>query len=95
MNIPATAEMLAVAERVCWFCPPDQTLKQPYIFLAHVMTYGTIPDVVLVRNTLGFEAFRETLAHSPPGVFDKRSWAYWHLKCGQTSPPPLPERKFG
>ena len=94
MTLPTTPEMLAVAERVVWFSPPEETLRQPYLFLAHLMTYGLIPDVVYVQRTLGMAAFEEALQHAPAGVFDARSWAYWHLMCGQATPPPLPERQF-
>jgi len=35
------------------------------------------------------------LDQAPPGVFDGRSWAYWHLTLkGRRRPPPLPERRF-
>lgn len=94
MTIPSTPEMLAVAERVMWFCKPEEALRQPYLFLAHVMTYGTIPDVVQVKQTLGMEAFKEALKYAPAGVFDARSWAYWHLMCDQKTTPPLPERQL-
>jgi len=34
----------------------------------------------------------EVLDHAPPGIFDRRSWAYWNLKCGREPVPPLPTR---
>ena len=94
MTLPATPDLLAVAQRVIWFCPPEEALRQPYLFLAHVMTYATIPDVVLVKRTVGMDAFKEALANAPAGVFDGRSWAYWHLMCGCDDPPPLPQRRL-
>jgi hypothetical protein len=45
-------------------------------------------------QVLGRDAFRKVLENPPPGVFDKRSWNYWHLVFGLTSVPPLPERKL-
>lgn len=86
--------MLAVAERVIWFAPPEEALLQPYVFMAHLMTSGLPRDVVYVQRVMGSEAFQETLIHCPPGVFDARSWAYWHLVFGQPVAPPLPTRRF-
>ncbi|MBT9586567.1 hypothetical protein IV102_24700 [bacterium] len=94
MTVPDSPEMLGVAQRVMWSCKPHEALQQPYLFLAHVMTYGLTSDVVFVRKTLGLDAFREALEHAPAGIFDPRSWSYWHLICGQSSPPPLPERQL-
>jgi hypothetical protein len=89
---PETPELLAVAERVVWFKPPSETLADPVHFLAHVMTYGTLEDLQILKNVVGIDDYREVLDHAPPGVFDKRSWAYWHLKCGRSPAPPLPTR---
>ncbi len=66
MTIARSPEMLAMAERVVWSCPPEEALQNPYLFMAHLMTYGTIKDVVYVQKTLGLEAFRETLERAPP-----------------------------
>ena len=37
---------------------------------------------------------REALAQAPPGVFDARSWSYWHLMLDPSPAPPLPQRKL-
>lgn len=85
-------ELLTVAERVVWFKPTREALADPIHFLAYVMTYGTVEDLLALRGIVSSEDFREALDHAPPGVFDGRSWAYWNLKCGRTPPPPLPQR---
>lgn len=36
--------------------------------------------------------FRKALRQTHPGVFDVRSWAYWHVVLGMDPAPPLPER---
>ena len=64
MNLPRTPEMLAVAERVAWFASPDEVLRQPYLFMAHLMTFGLLEDVIYVKRTLGAEPFQETLLQS-------------------------------
>lgn len=73
---------------------PAATLADPVFFLAHVMTYGTIEDLSALSGITAKEDYCEVLDHAPPGVFDKRSWAYWHLKCGREPAPPLPVRRL-
>ena len=96
--LPATPSLLAVARRVVWFKQPEETLADPVHFLAHVMTYGTAEDLQALNDSVGADALREVLRHPPPGVFDGRSWAYWHYRLGLTPPgqpvPPLPQRHF-
>lgn len=86
------AALLAVAARVVWFQPPEATLADRVLFLCHVMTYGTLEDVVAVRRSFDETAFRHALRHAPAGVFDPRSWTYWHVVLGYADIPPLPER---
>ena len=90
--LPATPELLSVAERVVWFKAPAEALADPVHFLAHVMTYGTVEDLRALEGWVGQREFREALEHAPPGIFDARSWAYWNLKCGRVPAPPLPVR---
>jgi hypothetical protein len=90
--LPATSELLAVAERVVWFKAPSEALADPVHFLAHVMTYGTVEDLRALEGLAGQPELREALEHAPPGIFDARSWAYWNLKCGRVPAPPLPVR---
>jgi hypothetical protein len=35
-----------VAKRVVWFKTPEEALADTKLFLAHVMTYGTLDDIV-------------------------------------------------
>ncbi len=92
--LPQTRELLAVAERVVWFRPPAEALSDPVHFLAHVMTYGTVDDLRALDGIVGPDDFREALNSAPPGVFDKRSWAYWNLKYGRGFDVPLPIRHY-
>ena len=91
--LPMTPELLQVARRVVWFKEPEEALAEPVHFLAHLMTYGTVEDLKAVQGVAGLEEFREVLERAPAGVFDARSWAYWHLKCGRVPTPPLPARQ--
>ena len=92
LTIPHSEPLKQVAQRLVWFKKPDEALNDPYLFMAHVMTYGTIPDVLAVKQALGMEAFRESLEHAPPGIMDPKSWTYWHLMTGTNPAPPLPIR---
>ncbi|MGE5441951.1 MAG: hypothetical protein ACM3Q0_02685 [Bacteroidota bacterium] len=41
---------------------------------------------------LGDDDLREALDRAPAGIFDPRSWSYWHLVLDRWPPPPLRER---
>ena len=91
-HLPATPELEAVARNTVWFKPPHQALAAPYHFVAHVLTYGTHEDVSVLRRYLSDDDLREALCRAPPGIFDARSWSYWHLKLGRFPAPALPKR---
>lgn len=92
IRFPKSPDLLAVARRVVWFKSPHDALDDPVHFLAHVMTYGTIEDVLTVRAAVPVEAFREAIDRAPPGIFDPRSWAYWNRVIAGRAAPPLPIR---
>lgn len=93
MNPPD--ELRSVARRVVWFKPPEETLEDRTFFLAHVMTYGTLDDVLTTQRYVSIADFRAALDHVPAGVFDPRSWAYWNIVFGRLPVPPLPRRQIG
>jgi len=39
------ADLQIVAKRVVWFKKPEDALRDVKLFLAHVMTYGTLNDI--------------------------------------------------
>jgi len=90
--LPATEALLNVAQRVIWFEEPSQALSNPARFLAYVMTFGTPEDLAALEGVVTQEDLRAALEQAPPGIFDARSWSYWHLKVGRQPPPPLPRR---
>lgn len=87
-----TPALLSVARRVVWFKEPADALAESVLFLSHVMTYGTPEDLAALRGLIGKDEFREVLDQAPPGVFDRRSWAYWNLICERQPAPPMPTR---
>lgn len=85
-------ELLRVAERVFWWKPPEVALRDRTRFAAQVMTFGTWTDAQTARRLLGDGCFRSALQRPPPGVFDARSWHYWHHVFGLVPVPELPTR---
>lgn len=79
MATPDKNDIQKVARRVVWFLPPSKALSDTRLFLSHVMTYGTLEDVLVAQQYFTTEDFRDAMQHGPAGVFDARSWAYWSL----------------
>ena len=87
-------ELRRVAKRVVWFKPPEETLNEPTLFLAHVMTYGTLADIVTAMKFYSDDDFDRVLREPPAGIFDVRSWTYWNLHFRHEPVPPLPSRNL-
>ena len=82
------------AREVVWWQSPEKTLRDETLFLNQAMRWGT-PEVVLaVRRHFDDERLRQALREALPGVFDRRSWAYWHLVLDMGPPPPMPVREI-
>jgi hypothetical protein len=92
--IPLTPEIEAVARRIVWFEEPARALEHPARFMAYAMTYATHEDMKIIRKYVADRDFVEALDEAPPGIIDKRSWAYWNLKMGRYPAPPMPTRSF-
>lgn len=58
------------------------------------MTYGTAADLAVVRSHFSDDALHTTLRLAHPGIFDARSWAYWHVVLGVRPAPPMPVRQL-
>jgi hypothetical protein len=82
------------ARRLFWWKTPAEALADPGRFLAQVMVYGTPEDLTIARQHFPESAFREALADPPPGLFDPRSWAYWHAVFDLEAPPAPPVRRI-
>ena len=74
------ARLRDVAAKLFWWKDPDAALADERRFLAQAMTYGSWDEMELVRSIYGVDALRAVLSDAPPGVFDRRSWSYWHVK---------------
>jgi hypothetical protein len=91
-HLPHNHDLLSLAPRIIWFEPAERALSDPVRFLAYVMAYGTLQDIIVIRRYVDLDDFREALEHAPPGIIDKRSWAYWNTVIGRYPAPPMPRR---
>ena len=87
-------DLLEVARRVVWFKPPHETLRNEIFFLNHAMTYGDVQDVIAIRRHHNNETLRNALRNAHPGIFDPRSWPYWHIVLGILPVPSMPVRQL-
>ncbi|MCY4183337.1 MAG: hypothetical protein OXF43_10700 [Gammaproteobacteria bacterium] len=87
-------DLRAVAKKVVWFKTADKTLDDEVFFLNHAMTFGDVSDVLLIRKHYDDDALRNALRNAHPGIFDPRSWTYWHLVLGISPTPAMPTRKI-
>jgi hypothetical protein len=85
--------LLPVAMRVFWWGHPQAWLNDPSRLAAQVMTYGDWNDTVLTLELLGESCFKSVLKNPPAGVFDLKSWLYWHRHF-HLDVAPLPSRRL-
>jgi hypothetical protein len=88
----AARDIDALARRMIWWKPPEETLRYPRRLLAQVMALGTWDDVELAKRIWDRAEFVAVLKEAPPGVFDRRSWVYWHVILHLDPVPSLPQR---
>ena len=86
--------LTSLARRLFWWKTPEEALADQTRFLAQLMTFGTWHDIEEARRYWPETAFQDALQHAPPGVFDARSWSYWHCVLDLLPIPPLPVRKL-
>ena len=97
MGLKKDEQILMLAKKYCWWKSPADAAKDPLRIVAQVMNLGDFDDLVSMVDCQGEGSLREALLHAEPGMFNPRSWAYWHYRLGVIScdeaPPPLPVRK--
>ena len=82
----------ALASKYVWWQPPPQTLAAPVLLVAQIMTLGVLEDVQWLLGRVSRDALRRILRGPPVGIFNERSWRFWHLQLGVAPIPPLPVR---
>lgn len=93
-QIPLISETEEIARRIVWFEPAAQALEDPVRFMAYAMRYATHEDMKALRKYISDKDFIDALDHTPPGIVDARSWAYWNAVFGRYPTPPMPVRDF-
>ena len=83
-----------LASRVVWWEPPEAAIARLDDFLCRVMVLGTWDDVQELDRRYGRRRLADAIEHASPGVFDARSWHYWHRRLHLGPPGPLPTRTF-
>jgi len=72
-------------------------MESPLQVAAQVMNLGDWSDVCLLEKGLGRGNLREVIHHAEIGMFNSRSWHFWHYRLGLVEVgrvPPLPTRKL-
>ena len=87
------AKLIPVAQRVFWWGDAEKWVQDVLRFAAQVMTFGNFENVRLTLRLLGDKTFVDALKSAPAGVFDPRSWTFWHAYY-RLPLPPLPARKL-
>ena len=82
-----------MAKKYVWWQSPKRTLTDGRLLLAQMMTLGTADDVRWLVSVASNEDLLGVLDDPPVGVFNRRSWAFWHLRLGREVIPDLPARR--
>jgi hypothetical protein len=86
-----------LAAKYIWWKTPDEALRIPERVIAQVMNIGDYDDVQEMVQALGDETLSDVLRSAEAGMFNERSWTYWHYRLGLAAPgqvPPLPSRRL-
>lgn len=80
--VPLNAETEPIVRRLVWFEAPEEALADPVRFMAYAMARATHEDMKVIRRYVDDSDFLEALEKAPPGIIDRRSWAYWNSVPG-------------
>ena len=83
-----------LAQKYVWWQPPEKTLADRKLFLAQIMTLGTVKDVRWMLAVTSADELCAVLRDPPIGTFNGRSWNFWHLRLGMAPAPALPVRRL-
>ncbi len=88
------AQARKMAAKYVWWKDSDDALGNEVHFLAQMMTLGTVQDVQWMCANFSDAKLIEVLNQAPPGVFNGRSWHYWHHRLGLDQVPEMPSRRL-
>jgi len=89
---PGEERIAQIARRIAWWQSREKTLARPLDFVGRVMASGSMDEIRDVEEFFGRRVLCQALENASPGVFDRRSWNYWHLVLGLERSVPLPVR---
>ena len=89
---PHRDQALSMAQKYVWWKAPAETLTEPVLLVAQMMTLGTPEDVQWMLSHTSTDELRAVLRSPPVGVFNGRSWTYWQRRLNGEPIPPLPSR---
>ncbi len=90
------ALLLRLARRSVWWKPAEEAVQTPDRVISQIMNMGDWDDVAELVECVGSERFASVLRSAAPGVFNARSWHYWHYRLGMArfgEVPELPVRR--
>lgn len=93
-RLQADRRALRMAKKYVWWQSPEHALADGRVLLAQMMTLGTADDVRWLLSVVSSEHLLQVLDDPPIGVFNRRSWAFWHLRLGREPVPALPARRL-
>jgi hypothetical protein len=88
-------EIERLASKYIWWKPVSESVKTPEQVAAQVMNLGDYEDICRLSEAVGEDYLRCVVKNAEAGMFDTRSWHYWHYRLGLAEPdkvPPLPSR---
>ena len=59
-------------------------MENPEQIIAQVMNMGDWNDVCRLVDYIGNEGLCRVIKHAEIGIFNERSWHYWHYRLGLT-----------
>jgi hypothetical protein len=96
---PSRELLVRLASKYIWWKTPTEAIETPERVIAQAMNIGSYDDLQALTTEVDDAYLRVVLSHAEIGVFNERSWSYWHYRLGLTSPgdeiPAMPSRHFG
>ena len=77
-----------------WWMTTEEAWAKPRRLLQQIMAIGLPAHVAEAHQRWSRDEFRAALRTAPAGIFDPRSWAYWHTVLDMLPAPPLPKRQI-
>ena len=80
--LPATPELVEIADKMWWNGDPWTILRNRVVFLRHALDYALEEDCEFLWRTIPREDWVHMLTTARPGQVSMRSWKYWSWRAG-------------